>query len=215
MLKAIIMDFDGLIVDTDVVLYHLYVDWFKTHKCYDLSVQEYLSCVGSDYKSLFHLLDSKGIHVDCEAFVRETTPRFISESKNLPARPGVESFLRNCKKNGLLVALATSAGLKKPVDFLGRLGLIKYFDLLVTAQDVKRIKPYPDLFLVAAEKLRLKPAECLVVEDSQNGLLAGKNANMRVLIVPNDVTRFSDFEGRYLLYSSLGDVDVPSLISEF
>lgn len=215
MLKTIILDFDGLIVDTEVVWFHIYQEWLRREKGYDLSMQEFLICVGSSNEDLFRALDEKGIHVDRDAFARDTAARFIEESRNLPAKEGVVDFVRQAKENGLYVTLATSAGRKKPTVHLERLGLLPYFDLLVTAEDVERIKPYPDLFLKVAEKLACTPDECLVVEDSLNGLVAGRNANMRVLIVPNDVTRHSDFQGQYLLAPSLAAVDVPRLIAEF
>lgn len=111
--------------------------------------------------------------------------------------------------------LATSSTRKKPETHLNRLNLMKYFDLLVTAEDVEHIKPAPDLFLKAAEKAGCKVEECLVVEDSLNGLKAGLNASMRVLVVPNDVTRHCDFQGQYRLADSLLDVDMKELIREF
>ena len=89
------------------------------------------------------------------------------------------------------------------------------FDLLVTAEDVTRIKPFPDLFLAAAEKLGLAPEECLVVEDSLNGLKAGQNAGMRVLVVPNDVTKYCTFEGDLRLCDSLAQVDFDALMADF
>lgn len=215
MLKTIIMDFDGLIVDTEVVWYHIYVEWFRKEKGYDLSVQEFLACVGSNAEDLFRKLDAKGIPVDRDAFAKDTFARFIEESSRLPAKPGVEDFLKQAHTNGLSVALATSSGRKKPTVHLERLGLLSYFDLLVTAEDVERIKPHPDLFLKAAEKLGCTPDECLVVEDSLNGLLAGLNAHMRVLVVPNDVTKYCQFEGQYQLCQSLTEVNVPQLIANF
>lgn len=215
MLKTIIMDFDGLIVDTEVVWYHIYVEWFRKEKGYDLSVQEFLACVGSNAEDLFRKLDAKGITVDRDAFAKDTFARFIEESSRLPAKPGVEDFLKQAHANGLSVALATSSGRKKPTVHLERLGLLSYFDLLVTAEDVEHIKPHPDLFLKAAEKLGCTPDECLVVEDSLNGLLAGLNAHMRVLVVPNDVTKYCQFEGQYQLCQSLTEVNVPQLIANF
>ena len=127
----------------------------------------------------------------------------------------METFLRQSKENGLFVALATSSGKKKPTVHLNRLGLMKYFDFLVTAEDVEHIKPAPDLFLAAAEKTEAAPQECLVVEDSLNGLKAGLNAKMRVLVVPNEVTRHCAFEGQYRIENSLADVDVRELIENF
>lgn len=215
MLKTIIMDFDGLIVDTEVVWYHIYAEWFRTHKNYALSVQEFLICVGSHAEALFCELDEKGIRVDRDAFARDTTARFIEESSRLPAKEGVEAFLKAAKANGLSVALATSSKRQKPTAHLERLGLIRYFDLLVTAEDVERIKPSPDLFCKAAEKLGSRPEECLVVEDSRNGMIAGCNARMRVLVVPNEVTKYCAFENAYHVYLSLADIDVPKLIANF
>ena len=72
MLKTIIMDFDGLIVDTEVVWYQIYVEWFQKNKNYEMSVQEFLICVGSEAEELFKSLDSRGIHVDREIFARDT-----------------------------------------------------------------------------------------------------------------------------------------------
>ena len=215
MLKTIIMDFDGLIVDTEVVWYHIYVEWFRREKGYDLSVQEFLTCVGSNSEDLFRKLDAKGVTVDRDAFAKDTFAQFIEQSSRLPAKPGVEDFLKQAHANGLSVALATSSSRKKPTVHLERLGLLPYFDLLVTAEDVERIKPHPDLFLKAAEKLSCTPEECLVVEDSLNGLLAGLNAHMRVLVVPNDVTKYCQFDGQYRLCNSLADVNVAQLIAEF
>ena len=202
MLKTIIMDFDGLIVDTEVVWYQIYVEWFQKNKNYEMSVQEFLICVGSEAEELFKSLDSRGIHVDREIFARDTQQR-------------VEDFLRTAKKQGIVIALATSSTRKKPETHLNRLNLMKYFDLLVTAEDVQRIKPAPDLFLKTAEKAGCTVEECLVIEDSLNGLKAGLNANMRVLVVPNDVTKYCDFQGEYLMVNSLEDVDVEKLIREF
>lgn len=215
MLKTIIMDFDGLIVDTEVVWYQIYVEWFRKNKNYEMSVQEFLICVGSEAEELFKSLDSRGIHVDREIFARDTQQRFIEESTKLPAKPGVEDFLKTAKKQGIVIALATSSTRKKPETHLNRLNLMKYFDLLVTAEDVQRIKPAPDLFLKTAEKAGCTVEECLVIEDSLNGLKAGLNANMRVLVVPNDVTKYCDFQGEYLMVNSLEDVDVEKLIREF
>ena len=120
MLKTIIMDFDGLIVDTEVVWYHIYVEWFRREKGYDLSVQEFLTCVGSNSEDLFRKLDAKGVTVDRDAFAKDTFAQFIEQSSRLPAKPGVEDFLKQAHANGLSVALATSSSRKKPTVHLER-----------------------------------------------------------------------------------------------
>lgn len=215
MLKSIIMDFDGLIVDTEVVWYHVFAEWFRKNKNYEISMQEFLICVGSRADKLFRQLNEQGLHVDLDSFLRDTEASFVEESNRLPAKPGVEAFLKSARENGLSVSLATSSHREKPEAQLRRLGLIQYFDKLITADDVEHCKPYPDLFLKAAEALGSAPEECLVVEDSLNGLIAGRRANMRVMVVPNEVTRHSSFEGQYRTCASLEEVDVPALIAAF
>lgn len=215
MLKAILLDFDGLIVDTELVWYNVYLDWFRQHKSYELTVQEFLLCVGSDSTELFARLAKKGCHVDPETFSRDTMERFIAESSLLPAKDGVTALLKGAKERGLHIALATSSRRAKPTFHLTRLALLAYFDLLVTAEDVTNIKPAPDLFLAAAERLGVLPSECLVVEDSLNGLLAGQAAGMRVLVVPNDVTRYCSFTGEFLRLDSLAELNLDRLAAGY
>ncbi len=215
MLKTVIMDFDGLIIDTEVVWYQIYKEWFTVNKDYSLSPKEFLSCVGSSAEQLFKEMDGKGIHVNREAFQKETRDEFLEKSSKLEAKEGVEDFLKNAHDSGLTVVMATSSMKKKPTVNLERLKLLQYFDFMVTAEDVARIKPYPDLFLTAARKSGAAPSECLVVEDSLNGLIAGENAGMRVLIVPNDITKYSDFQNAYKKYGSLKDVNISEISADF
>lgn len=215
MLKAVIVDFDGLIIDTEVVWYRIYRKWFQEQKGYDLSVQEFLVCVGSNAEDLYRMLECKGITVDRKAFALTANREFMEISSTLPPRDGVEDFLRAAKEHGLKVALATSAGKTKPYFHLERLNLLRYFDEIVTAELVMRIKPYPDLFLKALELLKTEPEEALVLEDSQNGLEAGKRAGIRTMIIENDVTKFSDFDGCYRKTDSLEKVDLEELIHSF
>lgn len=216
MLKAIIMDFDGVIIDTEVVWYDIYADWFRKNKDCKLTVQEFLACVGSNSDDLFDALEKeKNIVVDREQFAEDTIKLFVERSNMLPPRDGAVEFIEAVKSRGLKLALATSATRSKPTKHLIRLGLMDKFDELVTAEDVKRIKPYPDLFQKTVEKLDIKPDEGLVIEDSLNGLMAGVSAGMRVLIVPNDITRYQDFNGCYQQVVSLMEVNVDKLITDF
>lgn len=216
MLKAVIMDFDGVIIDTEVVWYQIFAKWFQKNKGYELQIQEFLTCVGSNADDLFdNLEEKKNIVVNRVRFAEETTSLFMEQSAWLTPKEGVVDFIKTVKRKGLKLALATSATRIKPQKHLTRLGLIDYFDELVTAEDVTRIKPYPDLFLTAAQKLDTMPGQILVIEDSLNGLEAGLSASMHVLIVPNAVTKYSDFTGCYRQEKSLVNVNMDQLLAEF
>ncbi|EAD0598855.1 HAD family phosphatase [Listeria monocytogenes] len=216
MLKAIVMDFDGIVIDTEVVWYEIFKEWFKTKQNYDLSIEEFLQCVGSNVDDLFRELNrTEQMDINRQDFEAETQATFIENSKSLPAKEGVESFIRELKERGLKLALATSSQRPKPLYHLERLGLLGYFDAIITAEDVTRIKPEPDLFLEALRALDVKPSETLIVEDSRNGLLAGNSAGVHVLVIPNEVTKHSDLTPNYLERESLAEVDLTEIMAEY
>ena len=215
-MKACIMDFDGLILDTETVWYDIFAKWLMEHHNYRLTVEKFLICVGSHSDALFDDLEKNhGTVVDRAAFARQTKKQFEETVANMPARDGVPEFIEAVKREGLKLALATSSTLPKPRFHLSRLRLIDKFDAMVTADDVKRIKPHPDLFLLALQKLGVTREEVVVIEDSQNGLAAGKNAGLPVIVVPNPVTANSDFAGAYKKVASMRELCIKTLKKEW
>jgi beta-phosphoglucomutase len=94
---------------------------------------------------------------------------------------GVEGFLASLERQGVPRAVGTSALRGDAVSLLERVGLLRYFDVLVTADDVRLGKPSPDVYLEAARRLDASPAECLVFEDSLVGVQAARSAGMRAI----------------------------------
>ena len=216
MLKAIIMDFDGVIVDTEVAWYDIFQEWFQKNYQYDLSVEDFLICVGSDSTALFAKLEKiLGVNIDKKSFSEETVGEFVRKTCNLPPKLGVEQFIYSVKQAGLKLALATSSKDPKARVHLTRLDLIRYFDVIVTADIVEKIKPEPDLFLKVLELLNVDSTEALIIEDSLNGLIAGQNANINVLLVPNDVTKYSNFDNYFGIVKSLEEVNINTLKARY
>jgi len=106
---------------------------------------------------------------------------------------GVPEVLRRIRAAGYRMALASSAEVRVIDANLTALGLRPLFDAVVSGTQVARGKPAPDVFLAAADRLATPPAQCLVIEDSRNGLLAAKAAGMRCAVVPCAHTRHQDF----------------------
>lgn len=216
MLKAVIMDFDGVIVDTEVVWFNIFHAWFKEKWNYDLTIEEFLVCVGAHPEELFNKLEKEyDIIIDRNQFVEETNQKFLDESKDLPLKEGVLEFLQSLKNEKVLLALATSASRKKPLYHLTRLGILDYFDVIVTSEDVERIKPNPDLFNKAIEKLDVKKEEAVIIEDSVNGLIAGNRADIQTIVCTNDVTKHSKFEKYMMKVDSLKEIDLEHIIKKF
>lgn len=111
----------------------------------------------------------------------------MSESR--PLLPGVEALLGDARDIGLGRAVASSSSCGWVEGWLGRHGIRELVDVVVARDDVTRVKPDPELFLLAAHRLEVLPASCLVFEDSPNGMRAARAAGMRCVAVPNALTR--------------------------
>lgn len=216
MLKAIVLDFDGVIIDTESEWYYIYRDWLRQDYDYELKMEDYQICVGANNKSLFEFLKRDiGEHVDTDGFEQGATQEYIRRTRELLPMRGVMEFIHKAKERHLKLAIATSATLQKPRFHLKRLQVLEAFDAFSTAEICEKVKPAPDLFLKAAELLGCRPEECLAVEDSGNGLLSARRAHMPCLIVPNPITKYCDFQGYYKKADSLEEVDLDEILQEF
>ena len=125
----------------------------------------------------------------------------------LKLMPGFLKFIRDIKKQKIMKAIASSSGKDYIKLVMSSLDIKKYFDVIVSGQNIRRGKPYPDIFLKTAKQLRIKPKYCCVLEDSENGVKAAKNANMKVIVIPNKYTKNQDFSNADFIFDSLKKVD--------
>jgi len=137
-----------------------------------------------------------------EADVLETVKQLIIENAN--ALPGVIQTLEFCKNNGYKIALASSSAMSLINVVVDKLNIRHYFDLLVSAEFEPYGKPHPSVFLTTAQKLNVLPTECLVFEDSVNGMIAAKAARMKCIVVP-------ELEKQEELYWQLANFKLVSL----
>lgn len=216
MLKALVFDFDGVIVDTERVWFDIYRDWLARDYGYDLKLADYLVCVGATSQALFDFLATQlDLRDDPRSFERRAKEEFVSRSRDLPPLPGVIDLVRQARAAGLKLAIATSATSEKPTFHLKRLGIWDCFDALSCADVFAHPKPAPDAFLTAAEMLGLPPGECLAIEDSGNGLTAAHRAGMPCLVVPNEITAGDRFDAPYARLGSLADFDLATIRADF
>jgi len=137
-----------------------------------------------------------------EGDVLETVKQLIIENAN--ALPGVIQTLEFCKNNGYKIALASSSAMSLINVVVDKLNIRHYFDLLVSAEFEPYGKPHPSVFLTTAKKLNVLPTECLVFEDSVNGMIAAKAARMKCIVVP-------ELEKQEELYWQLANFKLVSL----
>ncbi len=212
-IKAVIFDFDGLMVDTESPAFVAWSEIYREHGC-ELSLEEWVACVGSTYAAfdpVERLTELSGKKFDRDAVIADKERRKFDECQRLPAMAGVEARLEEAAELGLAVAVASSSSRAWVQGHLRRLGLDPCIKLYRTREDVERVKPHPDLYLSAAEGLKIDPRHCLVFEDSLNGVKAAKAAGMACFAIPGPITRSLDFAGADKRYESLLDVSLRAL----
>ncbi len=217
MLKALIFDFDGLILDTETPEYNVWQAMYREHGI-ELPHDEWGKIIGgygiSDFDAADHLsLLSQG---RLDAVSLRDRHRLESNALTLaqPVLPGVMNIIHEAKRLGLKVAIASSSPHSWVDNHAKRLGIFHYFDGVICSDDVGvgRTKPNPDLFLKALDQLQIPKEAAVVFEDSPNGVLAARRAGIFVVAVPNAVTSTLMFEGANLTVKSLSDLSMSVLL---
>lgn len=213
MIKAVIFDFDGLILDTETAWYKAFKEVLQSRFQFDLPLEEFAKCVGSDAAALYtYLQKALGTQLDIKTIHYEAAQHHTQYVNDAKARDGVEGYLADARDAGLHIALATSSTTQWATEHLTNLNLLSYFDFLVTKDMVENVKPAPDLYEKALEKLGIEAHEAVVFEDSLNGLVAAQQVNLPTVIVPNPVTAALPFENYHLKIDSMADMRLKEII---
>jgi HAD superfamily hydrolase (TIGR01509 family) len=205
--SAVLFDFDGVLVDTEWAIYQAWRRTFEAHD-HDLPLEVYTRCIGSDFQSWSpktHLEDLTGLAFDWHHLDARRQEEIMAELDGARPMPGVCEVLAKLPAAGLATAVVSSSSHHWVDGWLDKLGLQDHFATTVCRGDAPRIKPAPDLFLEAARRLDVLPRNCLVIEDSVNGLNAAKEAGMRVWAVPNRLTECLDFSQADRVFRSLAE----------
>lgn len=213
MIKALIFDFDGLILDTETPWYHAYQKIVQEQFEFELPLEEYVKSVGATDLVLFAYLEKAlNRQVDIDSLRESARALHVQAMKEMGPREGVVAYLKEAKERNLGIALATSSTRAWAEMHLENLGLLSYFDHLITSDDVKHVKPAPDLYLKAMDKLNVKAHEAVVFEDSLNGLIAASKAKLATVIVPNPLTANLPFENYHLKLRSMEEMSLGDVI---
>jgi putative hydrolase of the HAD superfamily len=216
-IRAVIFDFDGLIVDTESTGYHTWREIFAEHG-HELPVETYAQAVGTDfitgvYDPKRDLEERTGRAFDWEAVESARKARERELRQHLHLLPGVADRLQEADALGLRIAIASSSPRTWIDSWMDQLGLHDHFHHISTVDDTGKVKPDPSLFLHAAEKLGVKPEEAVIFEDSLNGLRAALAAGIRCVVAPGPMTRHLDFEGAWKRVESLAHVTIKELMA--
>lgn len=204
---AVLFDFDGVVVDTEMAIYQAWRRTFLEHG-HDLPLDLYTRCIGSDFDTWSpktHLEELTGRGFDWHQLDAARQIEIQRDLEGQGAMRGAAELLASLASRGIPRAVVSSSSHHWVDGWLGRLDLARHIPLTICRGDAPRIKPAPDLFLEAARQLDVAPDACLVIEDSANGLLAASAAGMTTWVVPNDVTRGLDFSAAQRVLASLDE----------
>lgn len=185
MIKGVLFDMDGVLVDSEPFICKAAIMMFKELGI-SVSPEDFQPFVGmGENRYIGGVAEMHGINIDIEQVKARTYEIYKNIVRgNLSTLPGAQAFIAKCRNKGLKLALATSADRIKMEVNLKETGLsMDSFNTIITGLDVKKKKPFPEIYLKAADSLGLKPDNCLVVEDAVSGIEAGKAAGCRCLAV--------------------------------
>ncbi len=189
MIEGILFDMDGVLIDSEPVILHAAMTYFETIGI-KTQPEDYIPFIGAgDRKFLCGVAEKYGKKLNFEEARDALFALYAEYANDRGPMDGVHRFIKNARKSGMKLALATSAARAKAEINLKAIGLEDSdFDCMVTGESIKRNKPNPDIYQLAALSMGLPPQECLVVEDAINGIKAGKSAGSSVCALTTTFT---------------------------
>ncbi len=214
-LKAIVFDFDGLILETEEPIYRSWLEVYAAHG-QELPFDRWMQTVGSsnaafDPRANLEAQLGRPLPQDVlDERMRRRTEMVLAEA----VRPGVAELAGAARAAGPKTGVASSSTHTWVDAHLERLGTLRLFDCIRCRDDVATVKPAPDLYLAVMECLDVRPEESVAIEDSPNGVLAARTAGMRTVAVPNSITAGQDLSLADLKVETLRDVSLRELASK-
>lgn len=215
MLKALIFDFDGLILDTETPEVLVWQSIYREHG-FELPVEEWEKTIGGYGISTFDAADHLSLLSQGRLDAASMRIRYRREADLLihasPILPGVVNLIEQARAQGIPAVIGSSSPHSWVDTHAKRLGIFHYFKYIVCQDDVApgRTKPNPDIYLKALEMLKVQNTEAVVFEDSLNGVEAARRAKIFVVAVPNPLTSKMGVSGD-LTVSSLANLSLQDL----
>jgi putative hydrolase of the HAD superfamily len=213
MIRGVIFDFDGLLVDTESIWYEAFKEILAEVHQAEIDLTNYSKCIGTGNEVLVQyfeeLVQDK---IDFGNIEKLAYERFKLRMQKPVLRAGVKDYLDEAKKMNLTIGLASSSSRSWVCEYLEKLKIFDYFDVVNTRDEVSHVKPDPELYIKTLKECRLSPGDAIAFEDSLNGLTAAKSAGIYCVIVPNEVTRHLSFKIHDDIMNSMGEKTLRQVI---
>jgi len=219
MLKAVIFDMDGVLIDSEP--FHFVVnEKIFANLGINLNEEEYHSFIGTTHKDMWSTLKKKfNLPQSVPELVNMQVSGNIEYIKNENIEPikikGVEDLLSGIARENIKIGIASSSPTDVIKLVINKLGINDYFSVITGGEEIEKGKPSPDIFLKAANRLNVNSSDCLVVEDSKNGVLAAKAAGMKCVGYKNPNSGNQDLRKADLIIDNYDSLKVKILRNLF
>jgi HAD superfamily hydrolase (TIGR01509 family) len=216
-IRALLFDFDGVVVDTEVATYQAWADVYAEHGA-DLPLEDYLPAVGTGssvsgaFDAIAHLERLIGSPVDREELIARRTRRKAELYERAPLLAGVRERLAEAQSLGLKTAIVTRNREERVAAQCATVGLDHAWDVLVCANE-EPTRDKAELYRHALGLLGVAPEEAVAFEDSPAGLEAARRAGIACVAVPNEITRGAAFADAALVLPSLADATLDEILA--
>lgn len=199
MIKAVLFDMDGVLVDSEKY-YKEY--WKKAAKSlgYDLPMKDIMRLRSCDHGIAAGIFRDRfgddSVYPAVQKKRREMMRDFFTDHK-VEQKPGILPLISYLREKKMIIAVVTAAPKERARRYLDQAGLSPYFPLILSTEDVKRGKPYPYVYEKACQKLGLMPGQCAAIEDSPNGVMSAGRAGCLTIMIP-DLTPYTEDLAEYV-----------------
>ncbi|MCU1430126.1 MAG: family hydrolase [Actinomycetia bacterium] len=213
--RAVVFDFDGLVLDTETAVYHAWREAFVAHGAAPPTMEEWAAEIGShgvvDFVALLRERATRPFDVERMHTVRRARHDELVAAERV--LPGVGEWLDDADARGFGIAIASSSPYDWVHTHLDRLGIRHRFAHVSCRDENVPAKPAPDVYLRACAALGVPPADAIAVEDSPNGIAGAKAAGLRCVAVPNGITAMLDCSAADLVVESLAACSLADALS--
>ena len=210
MIKAVIFDMDGVLMNSEDIHYEVERNILKRFNV-DFQMEEHVKYVGQRTADLWKgVCVDHSLDVEPELLAKEDNANYMQELKKGEFEPvrGIPQLIDHLEENGIRMIVASSATRSNIDIVMNKFGIVDRFEGYASGQDVQRAKPNPDIFLLAAEKLGLDPADCLVIEDAKHGVEAAKAAGMICIGYRNPSSGNQDLSSADLITDDINELNI-------
>ncbi len=206
--RGLIFDFDGVLVDTEWAIYQSWVRLYE-REGQRIDIPTYAPCLGAGYSHwdpAAHLEQLTGKRYDWEKETPARQAQIEADLAQMGLMPGAMELLDWCAEQGIGLTVASSSSRRWVQGWLERLGIFDRFHGTFCRTDGYPVKPNPALFLAAQRCLGLEAADCLIIEDTENGTISAQNAGIPCVAIPNRMTESCNLSRATFCATSLSDL---------